>query len=119
MRNFTTFINDQDPSGQKRFFEGPIEQYMWKEKSIKVMAMYYDSPQGSLNCCSDLVAHMHYVKPWEMYLYEYLVYRVHPFGIEKNLTETIPGKLSMQEILKWTNAESPNFKMWNSIEKRT
>lgn len=43
-----------------------------------------------------------------MYLNEYLIYHVHPFGIEKNLTETLPRKLSLNEIIAASDAKSFN-----------
>lgn len=49
---------------------------------------------------------IHYVTPQEMYLLEYLIYHVHPFGIEKSSTTTLPRKLSLKEILNASDADS-------------
>jgi hypothetical protein len=47
-----------------------------------------------------------------MYLLEYLIYHFHPFGLEKNLTETLPRKLSLDEIIEASDLNSiysPNY----------
>lgn len=62
--------------------------------------------QGSLDCCSDTLVHMHYISPIEMGKYDYLVYNVHPFGVEKNLTEVLPRKFSLEEIIKTSDEKS-------------
>jgi hypothetical protein len=82
--------------------------------------MYYDTPQGSIDCCSDTIAQIHYVKPKEMYLFEYLVYRVHPFGLEKYVSETLPQKLPMKEILRRSSAlsESSNRKKYEDEQRK-
>jgi hypothetical protein len=90
---------------------------MCKEKNMKYWYyanMYYDAPQGSIDCCSDTIAQIHYVPPRDMYMYEYLFYRVHPFGLEKNLTETLPQKMPMKEILRRSNdvSESSTRKLF-------
>lgn len=41
-----------------------------------------------------------------MYKIDYLIYRVHPFGLKENDNETAPEKLEMSEILQRSNAES-------------
>jgi hypothetical protein len=79
---------------------------MCKEKNMNYWYytnMYYDAPQGNLDCCSDTIAQVHYVLPHELYMLEYLTYRVHPFGLDKNLTETLPQKMPMKEIMRRSN----------------
>lgn len=49
----------------------------------------------------------HYVSERKNYLLEYLVYHVHPFGYEQNLTEALPRKLLLDEII--TRSDAPSF----------
>lgn len=39
-----------------------------------------------LECCSDSLISVHYVTPANMYLFEYLIYHVKPFGLSYNPT---------------------------------
>jgi hypothetical protein len=41
-----------------------------------------------------------------MYLLEYLTRRVHPFGFMKEVCETLPRKLTLQEIISAADTES-------------
>ncbi|KAG5667528.1 hypothetical protein PVAND_015507 [Polypedilum vanderplanki] len=115
LKKFAIFIDARDRKNQKQIFPVGVEEHMhnrgqdmnywyWKNLWRKVY-------QGGLDCCSDLYIGAHYVSPREMFMLEYLVYNVHPFGIEKNLTETLPQKFSMDEIIKASDAISlsPNF----------
>ncbi|XP_066260938.1 glycoprotein-N-acetylgalactosamine 3-beta-galactosyltransferase 1-like [Euwallacea similis] len=45
--------------------------------------IYYPFKEG-LECCSDNLISIHYVKPSNMYLLEYLIYHVKPFGLSYN-----------------------------------
>lgn len=45
--------------------------------------IYYPFNEG-LECCSDNLISIHYVDPQNMYLLEYLVYHVKPFGLSYN-----------------------------------
>jgi hypothetical protein len=46
---------------------------------------------------------MHYVSLSKMYALEFFVYNVHPFGLKKNLTEKLPRKLELKEIIAASN----------------
>lgn len=104
MTNKSIFIDTRDDLGQDRFLTNGVRMYfpavitpdLWFiEKS------FYGVRLGSLSCCSDTVVGIHYVKNiHEMYQLEYLIYQVHPYGVHKNSTETLPRKLTMQEILQ-------------------
>lgn len=75
-------------------------QYLWKNVT-----------QGGLDCCSDIFIGDTTWGPREIYGQEYFIYHVHPFGVSKNLTEVLPRKLTMDEIIKASDAISyaPNF----------
>jgi hypothetical protein len=115
--NHTTFVDSRDEKRQKRFFPVGVESHFTKTPNKTYWYtenMYYDVVWGNLDCCSDTIAQIHYVPPTEMYLFEYLVYRVHPFGLEKYVSETLPQKLPMKEILRRSSdlSESSNRKLY-------
>lgn len=68
--------------------------------------MYYNVSQGNLDCCSGTFIHSHYIGPPEMYMLEYLIYKVAPFGIDRNINENLPRKFSFEEIEKAANEKS-------------
>lgn len=89
--------------GQKRFFPITVEPHFAPKLNPK--EWYYDYlwknvTQGGLECCSDTFVESHYVDPNEMHQLELLIYHVHPFGLQKNLTETLPRKFSLQEVIE-------------------
>ena len=69
-------------------------------------SQYYNVSQGSLDCCSDTIVGMHYIESNEMLLLDYLIYKVHPFGLEKNLTEKLPSKLPFDDVMKASEGKS-------------
>jgi glycoprotein-N-acetylgalactosamine 3-beta-galactosyltransferase len=110
LKDLAIFLDGRDELNQKRFFPlGPEEhlkpdkldptfwyaQYLWRNVS-----------QGGLQCCSDTFVERHYVSPLEMHMLEYLTYHVHPYGLQKNLTETLPRKLSIEELIKLSDEKS-------------
>jgi glycoprotein-N-acetylgalactosamine 3-beta-galactosyltransferase len=108
-------VDGRDNLSQQRFFPIGVEYPM--KKSIKKSKWYenyewFNVTRGSIACCSDTVAQMHYIKPTEMHFLEYLIYHLHPFGLQKNLTEKIPAKLTLQQVIESADKESsaPNYK---------
>lgn len=119
LRNSTIYIDDRDEMKQKRFFPVGILEHLKKKNRNNSFwydkMMYYDAKFGNLDCCSDTIVNLHYVKPPYMYLYQYLIYDVHPFGLDKNLTEVLPRKLSMEEILSASDVESNATDFHNQV----
>jgi glycoprotein-N-acetylgalactosamine 3-beta-galactosyltransferase len=111
---FAFFIDARDDQNQKQLFPVGIEEHVkndtnmdyWYQKNL-----WHNVSKGDLNCCSDTFMGAHYVSPKEMYLLEYFIYHVHPFGLQKNITEELPRKLTLQEIIDAsdTKSYSPNF----------
>lgn len=85
LQNSTVFMDTRDEYNQKRFFPIGIEAHFKPEIDSTLwyfqINFYAFIGQGSLECCSDKIIAMHYIKPSEMYYLEYLIYHVYPFGI--------------------------------------
>lgn len=109
------FVDTRDEFHQKRFFPIGVEEHMKKIVDPQywyIKSQYYHVVQGNISCCSDTSVEYHYIDPHEMYVIEYLIYDVQPFGINDHFNETLPQRLTLNEIIIASDAESssPNFK---------
>ena len=115
MKKYAIFLDALDSNDQKQMFPVGIEEHVkYKDPDFSYWYwknLYRNVTQGGLGCCSDIFVEAHYVHLKEFYLLDYLIYKVHPFGINKNLTETLPRKLSLEEIIEKSDKKSfsPNF----------
>lgn len=102
------FVDTRDELFRKRFFPISVEDHLnnslylddWYPKYL-----YYNVSSG-LNCCSDVPVAFHYIKKKKNFLQEYLIYHSHIFGLEKNLTEKLPRKITLDEIISASDAKS-------------
>lgn len=109
LKGLALFVNDHDEFNQKRFFPYSLEAHF--EKKLDPNTWYSDYlwknvTPGGLQCCSDTFVEMHYVLPDEMQALEFLIYHLHPFGLQKNLTEKLPRKFSLNEIIETSDQRS-------------
>lgn len=110
LKHNAIFVDERDENKQKRFFPtGFIYDHIKKEVDPDYWydtTQYYESPLGSLDCCSDVPIAFHYVQPTEMFYIQYFTRIVYPFGFIKNVTEKLPRKLKFKEILSASDVES-------------
>ncbi|CAO1369060.1 unnamed protein product [Diamesa hyperborea] len=108
LQNTTIFVDTRDEQNQMRFFPLSVEDHFQANRDPDYwyfQNLYYNVTQGSLDCCSDSVAGLHYIDPKEMYMLDYLIYHVNPYGVEQH-DDKKPPKLPLAEILRRSNEKS-------------
>ncbi|XP_013102271.1 glycoprotein-N-acetylgalactosamine 3-beta-galactosyltransferase 1 [Stomoxys calcitrans] len=101
--------DSRDDQHRGRFFpSGPNGHLKPKPKSNWYWRYIYYATEDGLNCCSDYAISFHYIHPDQMYVMDYLIYTLRPFGILPNSLQ-LPPKKDMNELLdKWRNETSNN-----------
>lgn len=84
--------DSRDLQGRGRFFPLAPEFHLVSGKSKDFWYwkyIYYPSKEG-LECCSDTAISFHYISPGMMYVMEYLIYHLRPYGID-HMVHQHPG----------------------------
>lgn len=108
------FVDTRDELKQQRFFPFGMESHCVKDRFKNRFSyadwyystIYYDVPQGSLDCCSSFFVLKTSASSPEMYFLDYMIYEVVPFGIDKNSNDTLPRKFTFEEVSEAGHAKS-------------
>ncbi|XP_068151030.1 glycoprotein-N-acetylgalactosamine 3-beta-galactosyltransferase 1-like isoform X2 [Drosophila tropicalis] len=93
--------DSRDSSGRGRFFPflpidhlipSLINKQLWYEQYI-----FHKTDEG-LGCCSDNAISFHYVSPNQMYVLDYHIYHLWPYGIIK-APDPLPNKLAVGQLM--------------------
>uniref|UniRef100_A0A6P4EGE3 Glycoprotein-N-acetylgalactosamine 3-beta-galactosyltransferase 1-like n=1 Tax=Drosophila rhopaloa TaxID=1041015 RepID=A0A6P4EGE3_DRORH len=93
--------DSRDEIGRGRMFPFVPEHHLipakWDKNFWYWNYLFYKTDDG-LDCCSDLAISFHYVAPNMMYVLDYLIYHLKPYGMMRSL-EPLPAKLAVGQLL--------------------
>ncbi|XP_058062191.1 glycoprotein-N-acetylgalactosamine 3-beta-galactosyltransferase 1-like [Anopheles bellator] len=94
--------DSRDAVGRGRFFPFVPEHHLIPNHVGNdfwyVQYSYYKADEG-LDCCSDNAISFHYVSPNQMYVLDYLIYHLRPYGIVGH-AQPLPKKLSLTDLVR-------------------
>lgn len=89
-------MDSRDKNGSSRFLYNPPQNYiehLTRDDWFWSTLYYKSEARSGMDCCSDSAISFHHVSPHDFYMYEYLIYKLKPYGLIPNL-EPLPTKLS-------------------------
>lgn len=98
--------DSRDAVGRGRFFPFVPEHHLIPnhvDKDFWYLQYAYYKPDEGLDCCSDNAISFHYVSPNQMYVLDYLIYHLRPYGIVAH-SQPLPKKLSLGDIVRVDDA---------------
>ncbi|CAH8510360.1 unnamed protein product [Schistosoma turkestanicum] len=87
-----TVVDSLDAEGRECFHPfSPLHMLTDNSKTYPDWFLEYNYHRidTGFNCCSDYAVSFHYIEPEEMYLYEYMLYHLHPYGIHRDYMDLI------------------------------
>ncbi|EDW04467.1 GH12988 [Drosophila grimshawi] len=110
MENLNVTAGDsRDINGRGRMFPFDPEAHLIPSKDKEFWYwkyQFYKSDEG-LDCCSDNAISFHYVSPQLMYVLDYLIYHLKPYGVVR-ASQQLPDKLKVGEFLPPPKEEPAN-----------
>ncbi|EDW11999.2 glycoprotein-N-acetylgalactosamine 3-beta-galactosyltransferase 1 [Drosophila mojavensis] len=109
MENLNVTAGDsRDVNGRGRMFPFVPEHILipYKDPNFWYWKYIYYKTDDGLDCCSDNAISFHYVPPNFMYVLDYLIYHLKPFGVLR--TERLPAKLKVGEFMPPPKEEPAN-----------
>nr|XP_027228239.1 glycoprotein-N-acetylgalactosamine 3-beta-galactosyltransferase 1-like [Penaeus vannamei] len=77
------FIDTRDDKGRGRFFQQPLRAALTDPKAL-LGRPFYKVTTG-LNCCSDTAVTFHDLSASDLYMFDYLIYELRPYGAMNNV----------------------------------
>lgn len=105
-----TSIDSRDSNHRMKFFVmSPQHALFPRELCPKwYWEMAFYEPKEGLNCCSDYAISFHKISPQQLYLLEYLIYDLRPYGIVRD-AEPLQKKITQDEMKVVISEQSPSW----------